>query len=368
MARAVILGYYGFRNTGDEALLEAIAGSLRRRAPDLEIAVLTAARPSEVQVPGLIPVNRWNPLAVARVLRRSQLLIAGGGTLLQDSTSLRSLVYYVSVVMLARALGNRVMFYANGLGPLRSAAGCWLARSALRAADAVSLRDRKSLELLRALAPDLAERVRLTADPALLLEPEGEEAARAALADAGLAPGRPFIAACVRPWPGVAYEAPLAAALDRVAGEWGTATVFLPMQMARDADASRRVMALMRSEAHMVTQPLRPRVFMAALAAARAVAAMRLHAAVLAAAVGRPAVGIAYDPKVNGVLADLGLPIIGEQQPLTADGIAGELGRLFAAESQVCAELRERVARARGLAEEDARLALALLPAAAPAG
>ncbi len=362
MARAVILGYYGFRNTGDEALLEAIVGSLRRRAPNLEITALTAARPAEVEVPGMVPVNRWNPAAVALALGRSQLLVAGGGTLLQDSTSLRSLVYYVSVVLLARLLGNRVMFYANGLGPLRTAAGRWLARQALRAADAVTLRDRKSLELLRALAPELAEKARLTADPALLLQPDGEELARAVLGEAGLPPGRPFVASCVRPWPGVDYEGPLAAALDRVAEEWGTAAVFLPMQVPRDADASRRVMARMRSEAYLADRPLRPRVFMAALAGARVVAAMRLHAAVLAAAVGRPALGIAYDPKVDGVLSDLGLPIIGDPGSLTAAGIAGELSRLLAEEGEVSAALRERVARARSLAAKDAALALSLIP------
>lgn len=366
MSRTVILGYYGFANTGDEALLEAIAAALRRRRPDLEIAVLTAGRRGAAPVPGATAVDRWRPVAVARALRAADLLIAGGGTLLQDRTSLRSLAYYVGVILLARQMGRKVMLYANGLGPLGTDAGRWLARQALEAADAVTLRDRRSLADLQVLFPDLAGKARLTADPALCLTPDeggpGEEAVPDLLASAGLAPGRRFVAACVRPWEGVPYEAPLAAALDAAAARHGLATVFLPMQVPRDVAASRRVMDRMRTEAHLLERVLAPRRFMAVLGRAQAVAAMRLHAAVLAAALHLPALGIAYDPKVEGVVADLGLPLVGRPGELTAARLEAALEDLIARREEHREALRQRVAALRPLAEESADLAVSLLP------
>lgn len=368
MSRTVILGYYGFANTGDEALLEAITAALRRRRPDLEVAVLTAGGRGGAPVPGATAVNRWRPVQVARALRASDLLIAGGGTLLQDRTSLRSLAYYVAVILLARQMGRKVMLYANGLGPLGTDPGRWLARQALEAADAVTLRDRRSLADLEALFPDLAGKARLTADPALCLTPDeggagaGVDAVPDLLAATGLAPGKGFLAACVRPWEGVAYEAPLAAALDAVAARHGLATVFLPMQVPRDVHASRRVMDRMRTEAHLLERTLAPRRFMAVLGRARAVAAMRLHAAVLAAAMHLPALGIAYDPKVEGVVSDLGLPLLGRPGEMTAARLEAALEDLIARQAAHREALRERVAVLRPLAEESADLAVSLLP------
>lgn len=362
MPKTVILGYYGFSNTGDEALLEAISGSLRHRCPGLDIAVLTGGANAAAGAAGVTAVNRWDPGRILRTLREADLLIAGGGTLLQDGTSLRSLAYYVAVILAAaRLTGTKVMIYANGLGPLRTRTGRFLAGQALQAADIVTLRDSKSLRDLERWFPALAGKAVLTADPALLLQPDAPEKAQELLAAAGLPENRPFIAACVRAWEGVAYEAPLAAALDAVARRRRLATVFLPMQMPRDAEASRRVMAQMRTPAFIVDRAVPPRLFMALLGQAGVVAAMRLHAAILAAAQHVPALGLAYDPKVEGVLADLDLPVVGRPGELTARRLAGVLEDLLDRRGQIAAHLRERVAALRELAEHDAELAVSLL-------
>ncbi len=120
-------------------------------------------------------------------------------------------------------------------------------------------------------------------------------------------------------------------------------------------------MAHMRSEAYLLNEPVQPRVFMGLLARAQAVAAMRLHAAILAAALHLPALGIAYDPKVEGVVTDLGLPILGQPGELTAERLAEGLGELILRREELGNALRNRVAELQALAEENATLAVSLL-------
>lgn len=362
MPRAIILGYYGFGNTGDEALLEAIIHSLRVRRPDLILSVLTADPVGCARAFGVETANRWHPARVSALLRRSDLLICGGGTLLQDRTSLRSLAYYAGIILLARAMGKKVMIYANGLGPLVSAPGRWLAGRALRAADVVTLRDSKSMRELATLYPDLAGRARLTADPAFALTPAGRARAIEILAEAGVPAEHPLIAVSVRPWADLDYHAPLARALDRLAADQGLAALFLPMQRPGDAQAARRVMDLMRAPAFLLDRPLPAREYTAVLGMARLTVAMRLHAAILAATQGVPAVGLAYDPKVEGVVADLGLPALGGPAGLDDESLTGTLLEVLARRDELAADLARRVADLRERADENARLALSLLP------
>lgn len=315
MPRVLVLGYYGFGNVGDEAILAALVGLLRRARPEAAISVLTAdPRGTEARLP-VSGVYRWHPPSVLRALARCDLLLTGGGSLLQDATSLRSLLYYASLILTARAMGKKVALFANGLGPLGTAAGRALALAALRSAHHVSLRDSLSLARLAALDARLAAGAARVPDPAFSLAPAPAEEAGAILATAGLDPARPFLAVCPRPWSPAALATGdlvslLARSLDRVASEAGLPILFLPMHRGEDATLARAVSAAMGQPAPVLELDLPPERFMAVLGQARAVVAMRLHAAILAAAQAVPSLGLAYDPKVEGVLGDLALPAL----------------------------------------------------------
>ncbi len=350
MADVLILGYYGFGNVGDEAVLAALVDLLRRVRPDLRLAVLTADPAGTAAALPVTPVDRWRPAAVLGALRRSDLLLAGGGSLLQDATSLRSLLYYASLILTARACGKKVALFSNGLGPLRTAPGRALALAALRSAHYISLRDTLSLARLDAMAPRLATRAEVVPDPAFSLEPAPAAAADALslLAAAGADPHRPFLAVCLRPWtrpPATAADLVplLAAALDRVAEETEYGVLFLPLHRGSDAPLSRAVAAAMRRPAFVLDPAPPPRSLMAVLGQARAVVAMRLHAAILAAAQGVPSLGLAYDPKVEGVLGDLALPALAPAE-LTGETMADALLDLFRRRDELAARLTPTVA------------------------
>src|SRR6185437_3921635 len=97
--RILLSGYYGFGNLGDEALLHVIVTQLRMRFPDLTIEVLSA-KPQETAAAaaGVSAIDRWNTREVRAAIERTDLLVSGGGGLLQNATSLRSLLYYVGIV------------------------------------------------------------------------------------------------------------------------------------------------------------------------------------------------------------------------------------------------------------------------------
>lgn len=115
----VLSGYYGFGNSGDDALLYAITDSLREVMPDVRVCVLSAKAKEMRKVYGVDCAARFNPFAVRRALKSAKMLISGGGSLIQDVTSSKSLVYYLSVMRYAARYGDKVYVYANGIGPLK---------------------------------------------------------------------------------------------------------------------------------------------------------------------------------------------------------------------------------------------------------
>src|SRR5579862_5696826 len=118
--RFTVSGYYGCGNAGDEAVLAGIKEALQRQAGDEAQMIVLSQNPAETRrLHGLAAVDRMSLSMVRRVLSETDLLLSGGGSLLQDTTSIRSLLYYLWIARTAYSIGKPVMFYAQGIGPLR---------------------------------------------------------------------------------------------------------------------------------------------------------------------------------------------------------------------------------------------------------
>ena len=117
MTRVVISGYYGFANAGDEAMLAAIVGSLKDIIPDVSITVITGNCRMTRENHNVQAVHRLNFFAIAAAIRRCDILISGGGSLLQDVTSARSLYYYLWIMKIALFFNKPVMLYARASAP-----------------------------------------------------------------------------------------------------------------------------------------------------------------------------------------------------------------------------------------------------------
>jgi len=143
----VIVGYYGFGNLGDEAIRVALRAALNGREGLRPVWLVSQPQNTN-------EVNRSHPCAIFAGLRRSAALIFGGGGLLQNKTSTRSLLYYLSLILLARSLRRPVFLLGQGIGPINGRFARAKTRFALSKACYIGCRDRRSLDFIQSLGLD----------------------------------------------------------------------------------------------------------------------------------------------------------------------------------------------------------------------
>lgn len=146
LIRAVLCGYYGKGNGGDEALL----ASLLQMLPDGVSPIVLSGNPRLTRSRyGVESCDRASAWAVLRALNHSDVFIWGGGSLMQDATSFASPFYYGGLMALAQQRGLKTVAWAQGIGPLNYSQTRWLTRRVLEGCIAVSVRDRVSAQLLQ---------------------------------------------------------------------------------------------------------------------------------------------------------------------------------------------------------------------------
>ena len=113
--RIVISGYYGFNNSGDEAMLFAILKALYQRFGDTDITVISGNPERTTHTFGVKAIPRFDGFSILKCLYNSDLLISGGGSLLQDVTSWKSLIYYLSIIFTGVCFRKKVFLMLRGL-------------------------------------------------------------------------------------------------------------------------------------------------------------------------------------------------------------------------------------------------------------
>ncbi len=172
--KILISGYYGFDNSGDDAILKAMVKDIKAKDSNVKITAFSNNPTFTKKTYGIDAVNRFGIKGVVRAIRNCNLFISGGGSLLQDITSTRSLLYYISLMKLAKLFNKPVMVYANGIGPINKRINRFLTRKVLNKVDFITLRDEDSKIFLRDLRVE-NDNIYVTADPVFTLEPTKEE-------------------------------------------------------------------------------------------------------------------------------------------------------------------------------------------------
>ena len=163
MKKILISGYYGFGNFGDEAILKVLLEQLK----DCDVTVLTSDPRKTFDTYGVHSVYSFSMEHVLKEIAYCDVLISGGGSLLQNVTSNQSLWFYGSIIQFAQLMRKKVVIFAQGIGPVKGWWSTSLTKGWLKKADYISVRDEKSLELLKKWK---IKNVNLVCDPLYSLE------------------------------------------------------------------------------------------------------------------------------------------------------------------------------------------------------
>jgi len=311
----LLSGYYGYANAGDEAVLAAILEALASRVPAHTQFVVTSGNPERTVSLHNSPqhrvaaIPRQHPQALLQAMRACDVFISGGGSLLQDVTSLRNVVYYTSLMRLARLSRKPLMIYAQGVGPLKKSLSQKLARAAIQGARIVTVRDPDSKALLERIGVRRA--IEVTADPVWALEC-GVRSAECGAKDKSVG----IWCAALRSWLHVENASEQAASMFKAvfgaARAAGAKVEFLPMQPPSDGPLTEENFKLYADAQDSIldTVNLHPRDIMAQTGQANLMLGMRLHALIFAAAQGVPCVAVNYDPKVEALAQLIGAPLL----------------------------------------------------------
>lgn len=322
-----LVGYYGFGNLGDEAILESIIEDLRRHFHEPAFQIISADYCETLSGTDItrVPWTDW-PRVIESVRDCDWLLVGGGGLFncylpypiedfLRRSDNFAAFIFGLPV--LAFLLGKRSCIYGVGASRFNSEEALEHARMAVRVTDLCSVRDRSSSKILCTNAFDRM-RISVHADPAFRLvnAPLPERA----LADAGITKGEPVVGVVLRNWSfgtdSASWEPAVAAVLRTFALRHSVRLLFIPFQASSDltGDLSNdpAVISRMRSTiGQECTAELRhglaPGQVSSILARCQMVVAMRLHASILAIRNATPFVALDYDSKVSRVMGESGL-------------------------------------------------------------
>jgi polysaccharide pyruvyl transferase CsaB len=274
-------------------------------------------------------------------------LIAPGGSLLQDATSVRSLLYYLWIIR--RFLIARIPVYLlnQGIGPLNSWVADIFTPRYLRRVTMLSMRDQDSFvwaqgKRILAAHPELY----LASDP-MLAPPFAVETAT------GMQPSTQegyalVIAKPTRdlPHPGdeTSEEKALAVLIRQIRRTTGHQVLVTGLHEHQDRGFCERAAAQASECASYQALPEGAgsyNALLALIAGAKLVLSYRLHGLVSAVAYGVPAMGVAYDPKIIAFCMESALPYC---FPATVheDAAQQDLRRLWRDRAEVIDVLTER--------------------------
>ena len=354
----VICGAYGKGNSGDNAILNAIVEQLHHIDPDLPITALSRDPMETKLCAGIDAVYTFSVFKIGRLLRRTKLYISGGGTLMQDATSTRSLLYYLFSIRQAHRRGCKVMLYGCGIGPISKERNQKRTAKVLnRYVNIISVRDRYSIDTLEQLGVTEPE-IHLNADPALLIDPPDTDELRSYLRRSGLVEGKSYVMIALRPWDGFTEKiGAFAAAAEYLHREYGLIPLLYAMEPARDEAAVKAVAEKIHCPHLVLSAGTNGAEILSLVRRMSLVISMRLHTLIFASGQGVPVVGIVYDPKVSGFLDYLGQDLYLPLQEVNLGALADLIDAAMAEEPFES----ENIQRLRRLSAENEALARRLL-------
>lgn len=293
MSKCVICGYYGQGNAGDEALLI----SLLEMLPNHTTPIVLSGNPEETQkIYGIKSHGRLSFLSTLSRLSKNDYFIWGGGSLMQDATSIRSPVFYSGLMAIAKLKRLTTIAYGQGIGPLQSTTTRWLAKKVFANFDGITVRDKNSASLLDDWHIDYT----LASDPVWALSSESFD-------DLSYFES-PLVAVNLRSHSDLTKERLdiLIKALILFQEKTETTILLIPFQKSKDLPIAKEISQQLKGQ-NKIIEINNPKKLKGLFKQVKMLIGMRLHSLIMAASQSCCCFALSYDPKVTSLMAELNL-------------------------------------------------------------
>ncbi len=367
MSKKIVLsGYFGFDNLGDEAILYSMLEGIKKIG-GTEITVLSANPEKTNAKFGVKAVNRMSLREVISAIGSCDLFISGGGSLLQDVTSKRSLIYYLTLLNLAKLFGKKVMIYSQGIGPVNDPKNRKKLAKTFKKLDLINVRDRESYQELVSMG--IKKPIKITADTVFLLDkPDGRlgEEILSSLTgedkEADLT-----IGLSLRPWKDMDDKIidEIKATIEGLQNmeESKVRIVLLPFHHPGDLDLSKKLYKSLENKQNvfLLEDQLDEREMLSLMTCIDIVISMRLHGLIFGLVGGAYPLAISYDPKIQSLMKELGLDEAMEVESLDSERLVSQTREIIEDLDNLKAKSREMADLMQKRAYENIKLVRGLL-------
>ena len=332
MKNVLISGYYGFNNTGDEAMIETMSFLLAKK--DCALLVLSSNPERTKELYNVQAYDRYKLSEIIKAIKAADIVVSGGGTLFQDITSKKSIWYYLGIVKLAQFFRKKVCVAYQGIGPIDTKLYRNMTKRTLnkKSVKLVALRDNQAIEYAKNLGIK-EEKLSFSSDMVFMMQPPAKERCEKILKDNvhNLQDGQKLIGFSIREWKDKDRTDALAEVADKLVEKYNARIVFFPFHKPKDAEISKIIMHKMNHEDMTVLMPNRylPSEILGTMGMMDVNIGVRLHSLVFSAVMNVPTIGISYDPKIDGFLEMFNLEPVCTYETILVDKIVDEVGKML---------------------------------------
>lgn len=329
--KILLSGYFGFDNVGDEAILNAMVKGIRREFPDAQIVALSANPALTARKNGIRAVDRMSITAIMKEMKDMDLFISGGGSLFQDVTSKRSILYYLGVVYLAKKIfKKKVMIYSQGIGPVIHEGNRKKMAKLFKQLDAINVRDNQSKLELNSMG--VVDNITVTTDTVFSLEKPDFQMGKEILEKNGVDTKKLTVGISVRSWkdctPKIIEE--MAKTIEGLRAKDMNA-VMLPFHFPHDAQVCESIYQKIRLDdsdklkLYVIKELMGEEEFLSVMVNMDIMVSMRLHGLIFATVCNAYPIGISYDPKIQSLLEEMGREKAVEVQDIESKALISQI-------------------------------------------
>lgn len=352
MARLLISGYYGFDNAGDEAILQTMITQFKNMEHQVEISVFSNTPETTAKQHDVIGVDRNNLWSILKAIAKTDILISGGGSLLQEATGRMSNYYYLFMYLVAMIFRKKVVVFSHGVGPIYSKSGKKMISFFFNRVALVSVRDQRSKEELIDYGVN-EDKIVVTADPVFSYD-KLDQIDKTHILETYEAyhPEWPTIGFALKNDKNQCISDTFVEVIERLKQE-PCNIVLLPFHFHQDVEVMDRILSKTSEKIIAIKERQTVDEMFELIKNMDVLVGIRLHALIFGAVCKTPIVGISYDPKVDALLSMMQVDKSCNIDQLDSDKLVGDIRDSLKQKAEKSKSLESRVSVYRQLLNDN---------------